>query len=90
MWQSPLYAVLEVNWYHWMTSGTGPLVGIGGLDLYNFGSAGVAGTDVVAGAVGLRYKLGLLGELGVAWEAPMSNRQDIMDNRITADWIIRY
>lgn len=88
--QIPLYGLLELNWYHWMTSGTSGIDGIGGLDLYNLGSAGVSGQNIVTAAVGVRYKFTPLNEVGVAWEAPISNQRDIMDNRITADFIIRW
>ena len=42
-----MYALGEVNWYHWMNDGQdGALVGIEGNDLFNFGSPGVAGNDI--------------------------------------------
>ncbi|HUY87468.1 MAG TPA: hypothetical protein VMV10_01910 [Pirellulales bacterium] len=86
----PLYGLLECNWYHWMTSGTGGLPGVGGLDLYNLGSRAVAGTNIVTAAIGVKYKPTALSEIGLAWEAPISTRHDIIDNRFTADLILRY
>ena len=86
----PIYGLLECNWYHWMTSGTGGVPGVGGLDLYNLGFAGTGGTNIVTAAIGLKYKPTALSEIGVAWQAPISVRHDIIDNRITADLILRY
>ncbi|HWB14281.1 MAG TPA: hypothetical protein VG826_33950 [Pirellulales bacterium] len=85
----PLYGLFELNWYHWMTNVPGGLP-VGGLDLYNFGSSGVAGTNIVTGALGLKYKPSLNSEVGFCWEVPLTARRDIMDNRLTADLILRY
>jgi hypothetical protein len=85
----PIYGLLEFNWYHWMTNVAGG-PSFGGLDLYNFGSNGVAGTNIVTGAVGLKYKPSPGIEIGVCWEVPLTVRRDIIDNRITADLILRY
>lgn len=88
--QAPLYGLLEMNWYHWMNSGVGGIPGVGGLDLYNLGSSGVAGQNIVTGAIGAKYKLSALNEIGVAWEAPMTHERDVMASRLTADLILRY
>lgn len=85
----PLYGLMELNWYHWMTNVQGGLP-VGGLDLYNFGSSGVAGTNIVTAAVGAKYKPTVNSEVGVCWEVPLTVRRDIIDNRITADVILRY
>jgi hypothetical protein len=85
-----LHPFMEVNWYHWMKSGDGGINGIEGGDLFNFGSTGVAGNDIVTGAIGLKYKPCKNTEIGVAWEAPMTERRDVLDNRLTFDLILRY
>ena len=85
-----LYFFTEYNWYHWLKSGRGGLPGVEGLDLYNLGSTAVAGNDIVTGAIGLKYKPTAWREYGVAWEVPLTDRRDIIDNRITADVIFRY
>lgn len=92
-WQingSRVYALTEVNWYHWMRSGNGGVPGLEGLDAFNLGSTGVAGNDIVTGAVGAKYKHSAYSEIGLAWEVPLTDRRDIIDNRLTVDWIIRY
>jgi hypothetical protein len=85
------YVLAEVNWWHWMSSGQNPaLDGIEGIDLYNFGSTGVAGMNVVSGAFGLKFKPRSNMEAGVAWEVPLTSQHFILDNRLTADFIVRY
>ena len=68
---SNFYALAEVNWYHYMGAGRAFNVApIEGGDLFNFGTVGVAGNDIVTGAIGVKYKPRERIELGVAWEAP--------------------
>ena len=85
------YLLSEVNWYHWFKSGQdGAVPGIEGLDLFNLGSPGVAGNDIVTTAFGTKFKPNRHSELGFAFEFPVTPREDILDNRLTVDWIIRY
>lgn len=84
------YGFVEFNWYHWMGSGDGGIPGVEGLDFFNLGSSGVSGNDIVTGAFGIKVKPTVLQEIGVAWEFPLTERRDVIDNRLTADWIIRY
>jgi len=44
----------------------------------------------VTGAFGLKYKPDQNCELGLCYEWPLSKRQDLLENRITADVILRY
>ncbi len=87
---SNFYWVGEMNWYHYMRAGRAGIPGVEGGDLFNFGSSGVAGNDIVTGAVGLKFKPNAGMEIGVAWEAPLTDRRDVLDNRLTVDWIFRY
>lgn len=85
------YLFTEANWYHWIRSGQdGPIPGIEGLDVINLGSPGVAGNDIVTSAVGAKLKPSGNSEIGVAFEFPLTERRDIIDNRLTVDWIFRY
>ena len=86
-----VYWLAELNWYHWLQAGKdGPLPGVEGLDVINLGSPGVAGNDIVTAATGMKFKPNGHNEIGVAFEFPMTERRDIIDNRLTVDWIIRY
>ncbi len=86
-----LYVLSEFNWYHWMGAGQQTaLAGVEGGDLINLGSVGVAGNDIVTGAIGLKLKPHAGMEIGVAWEVPLTRRRDLLENRLTVDWILRY
>jgi hypothetical protein len=87
-----IYALGEVNWYHWMNDGEdGPLPGIEGNDIINLGSPGVAGNDIVTGAFGTKVKpYGNAMEIGVAWETHMTQRRDLLEDRLSIDWILRF
>ncbi|MCA9066884.1 MAG: hypothetical protein KDA96_27645, partial [Planctomycetaceae bacterium] len=85
-----LYLLGECNWYHWMDGGTAFPLPVEGLDVINLGSVGVGGNDIVTGALGVKYKPSPNMEIGFAWEAPLTDRRDILDDRYTVDWIFRY
>ncbi|MBC8293783.1 MAG: hypothetical protein H8E45_11550 [Proteobacteria bacterium] len=59
-----------------------------GFDLVNFGSTD-SGT-VATLALGLRHRITERLMVGVAWETPISAREDIIDQRITADAVITF
>ena len=85
-----VYVLAECNWYHWIRSGgQAALAGVEGGDLINLGSTGVAGNSIVTGAIGMKLKPLDHMEIGVAREAPLTQRRDVLDNRLTVDWIIR-
>lgn len=86
------YAVTEFNWFHWTDGGANRLglTGVEGFDAFNLGSGGVDGNDIVTGAIGAKYKPSDKYEFGVAWEAPLTERRDVIDNRLTVDLILRY
>lgn len=85
------YAFGELNWYHYMSdTAAGGVPGINGLDLYNLGSSGVAGLDIVTMAYGLKKRFGDYNEIGLAYELPVTSDEDLLDSRLTFDLIIRY
>ena len=84
------YAVGEVNWFSWMQSGNALPVNFEGGDLFNLGSTNVAGNNMVTMAFGARRKLWNMSELGVGYELPVSQRQDVMSSRLYMDLILRY
>ena len=86
---SKFYVLGECNWYHWLVNGATPIPA-SGIDIINLGSNGVAGQDLVTAAIGVKYKPTGNTEIGVAWETPVSDRRDIMKDRLTVDWILRY
>lgn len=86
------YPLLECNWFHYVAAGNhGFPTGIGeGDGLLNLGTSGVVGNDLVTLAVGAKYRFTNCAELGAAWEFPVSNRHDLLNNRVTVDFILRY
>lgn len=85
------YALTEFNWFHYTEGGAGTLgLPIDGGDLFNLGSAGIEGDDIVTGAIGLKYKPNRKTEIGVAWQVPLTDRRYVLDNRLNVDLILRY
>ena len=84
------YVFGEANWHHFMRSGKNGIPGIEGTDLFNLGSTGVAGNDIVTAALGFKYKPSDNTELGIAYEIPATQRRDLLDNRLTIDYIYRF
>jgi hypothetical protein len=87
-----LYPLVELNWFHYTGSGDHGLPpSVGELDgLINLGTSGVAGNDLVTAAAGLKFRLGDHAETGFAFEVPISSRHDFLNNRLTAELILRY
>ncbi len=84
------YAFTEFNWYNYMKDANAFGLPVEGGDLFNLGSPGIAGNNLVTNAYGLKFKPRSNIEAGTAFEFPLTERRGILDNRITADLIIRY
>lgn len=84
------YALTEYNWYHYLESGNNIALNIEGGDLFNLGSNDVAGNDIVTGAFGAKYKPDACTEIGIAYELPLTDREDVLKNRLTVDYIKRF
>ena len=86
-----VYAFAEVNWYHWLASGErAAFNGVQGGSLFNLGGTGVAGDDIVTGALGVKVKPCCNREIGVAYETHLTDRRGILEERLTVDLILRY
>jgi hypothetical protein len=87
-----IYPLVEANWFHYTEGGNHgfpPALGEGD-GLINLGTSGVAGNDLVTIAVGVKAIVNKHLDVGVAYETPVSNRRDLLDNRILAEMIFRY
>ncbi len=84
------YPLWELNGIHYAESGNRLPVNFEGGDLINLGAADVAGNDMVTMAVGLAkvYSPHLI--LSGAWEFPVTDREDLFDNRATVTLTLRY
>ena len=87
---SGFYLLSECNWYHWTDDGNAFPAAVEGLDLFNLGGRGVDSNDIVTGAIGVKYKPSGNMEVGFAWETPLTDRRDIIEDRYTVDLIVRY
>ncbi len=88
--KSGFYLFTEANWYHWLSNGNQFPAPVEGGDLFNLGSTNVLGHDIVTGAYGVKYKPNGNLEIGLAYEIPYTDRRDLLQNRLTADLIIRF
>ncbi len=86
-----IFGLVELNWFHWTKSGRAlPGVNFEGGDLFNLGSGNVAGNDIVTAAIGGRVQLAKHAIFGVGWEAPLTNRRDLLRDRLYADFTLRF
>lgn len=86
------YPLAEVNWFHYTSGGDRGLPpAIGEFDgLINLGTTGVTHNDLVTLALGAKIKPCKHLEVGCAWEFPLSNREDFLQDRLLVDVILRY
>lgn len=85
-----LYLVAESVWWHWTDDASNGLaLGVAGQDLFNLSSTNVAGNDLVTKGLGLKYKPNDRTEVGVAWEFPLTDFEELTQNRFTFDIIWR-
>jgi hypothetical protein len=86
-----IYPLVGVNWFHFMKSASAPVgIPVTGLDLLNIPANGVAGENVVTGVAGIKWKPSSHFEVGAGYEFPLTDRTDILRNRLYADLIFRY
>lgn len=86
------YPLVELNWFHYTSGGNWGIphaVGEGDGHI-NFGTSGMNGDNLVTIAIGAKAKLNRHVDLGIAWETPISNREDLIADRITSELILRY
>jgi hypothetical protein len=83
------YPLVELNWFLNATNGNSTPIGVEGRDLINFGGA-AAGSGLMTGAFGGRYKINETAQLGAAFEFPLAGRTDLFRYRFTIDFILRF
>ncbi|MFK8115123.1 MAG: hypothetical protein AB8B91_23175, partial [Rubripirellula sp.] len=86
-----LYAFTEVAWWHWTDdANNGAPLGVSGQDLFNLSVSNVDGNDLVTQNVGFKFKPRRNIEAGFAYEFPLTNFEDVIEDRVTLDLIVRY
>lgn len=84
------YFVSEFAWWHWTDSAKNGLpIGVGGQDLFNLPASNVTGNNLITKNFGLKYKPSAHSELGIAYEFPLTGRDDIIKDRIQLEMILR-
>lgn len=83
------YPVAELNWFTYTTNGSSSPLNFEGRDLINFGSAS-RGSNLLTGALGMRFKVFSYSEIGGAFEIPLVGNRDLFDYRFTLDYIWRF
>lgn len=84
------YLFTELAWWHFVDDAGRGLPGIAGQDLFNLTSTGVEGQSIVTQSVGLKLKPTSNTEVGIAYEFPLSDFEDIISSRLMVDLIYRY
>ncbi|REK09448.1 MAG: hypothetical protein DWQ37_18600 [Planctomycetota bacterium] len=85
-----IYPLAGINWFHFMSSAGIPATPFTSLDIIDLPAFNVAGTNVVTGLVGFKWKPSAHCELGTGFEFPLTERTDVLKNRVYADLILRY
>jgi len=85
-----IYPLIELNWFQYTRSGNTTDLGFEGRDLFNFGSEGVSGIGTLTIAPGVRYKFTENMQAGIAFEFPLVSAKDLVEFRMTIDFILRY
>ncbi len=85
-----IFPFVEFNWYHYTSNGKSLNADFEGRDLFNLGATRISGGDNVTLGAGIRFKITPTIEAGILYEAPISNREDLMDYRLSLDVIFRY
>lgn len=84
------YALVEMNGIQYVDNGKALPVSFEGGDIINLGATQVSGNTVVTTAVGGAYKFSESLIFSAAWEFPISNREDLLSDRVTATVTLRY
>lgn len=90
-WRVPdtkIAPVFELSGIHYVSGGDALAVDFEGGDVINLGASGVGGNDLVTGALGLRWNAWGRSWLGIAYETPVFSRDDLFDDRMTADLFV--
>jgi hypothetical protein len=84
------YPLVELHWFNYTKDGNVAPVGFEGRDLFNLGAFPVKGQNEIDLAFGARYKFTECAQLGVGAEFPITGRKEMLDWRLTIDFILRY
>jgi hypothetical protein len=75
----------EINGIYYVKDGDALSVDFEGVDVINLGADDVSGNHIVTGALGFRVPLTRNLVFGLAYETALTSREDVFDERVTAD-----
>jgi hypothetical protein len=81
-----VYPLLEINGFTPIDDGNRTAVGANGMDLVNLGSGNAS--TVVTFAPGVRVRIVDNADFGFAYEIPLTDDQDLMNWRVTTDFVL--
>lgn len=84
------YLMLDLNWFHYTSSGDSRPTQMEGRDYANVGATNISGRDYLSLAPAFRWKINECVQFGIATEFTLSNPKDIQDFRLLIDMIFRY
>jgi hypothetical protein len=84
------YLMLDLNWFHYTSSGNSRPIMMEGRDFANVGATAVSGNDYLTLAPAFRWKITEAVQFGIATEFALTNPKDFQDFRLLVDMIIRY
>ena len=84
------YLFTELTWWHWTEDAGSGFLPVAGQDLFNLPATGIEGNDLVSQAIGAKLKPRRNVETSVAYEFPLTDLEDVLESRLTADVIFRY
>ena len=79
--------MLEINGITYTSDGETLAGDFEGNDVINLGSTDVSGNSVITAAIGARYRVSGNMLLGLTYEWPLTSREDLLDSRITVDFL---
>jgi len=87
-----VYLVSEMVWWHWTDDASAGTInaGVAGQDIFNLPANNVVGNNLVTQSVGVKYKPSGNYEFGLAYEFPLTEFKDVLEDRIQVDLIFRY
>jgi len=84
------YLMLDLNWFHYTSSGDFRPVNAEGRDFANLGATDISGNDYLTIAPAFRWKINECVQFGIATEFAITNPKDYQEFRLILDMIFRY
>ena len=84
------YPLVELNWVAYTDNGGARNINFEGRDMINYGATNISGKDSLTAVIGARYKFTEAAQAGLGFEFPLISSPDLLNFRMTMDFILRY